>query len=53
MADVCLAEPATGNTDRILDTRLGICTVLAVCFLFIAGMKGLTYHEPVRGDQAI
>ncbi len=53
MANACLAEPATGNTSPILDTRLGICTFLVVCTLFIAGMKALTYHEPMRGDQGI
>src|SRR5271157_4684588 len=53
MATDCVAEPARGNTNRILDKQLGICTVLVVCILFIAGVRGLTYHEPVRGDQAV
>ena len=48
-----LGRTCNGQHDRILDTRLGICAVLVVCILFIAGMKGLTYHEPARGDQAI
>jgi hypothetical protein len=53
VATDCLAEPATLTTNRFLDTRLGIGTVLVVCVLFIAGMRGLTYQEPVRGDQAV
>ncbi len=46
MANVCLAEPATADAHHIIDKPLGIFTVLAVCILFIAGMKGLTYREP-------
>jgi Dolichyl-phosphate-mannose-protein mannosyltransferase len=33
--------------------RLGICAGLVVCSFFIAGMKGLTYHEPVKVDPAV
>jgi Dolichyl-phosphate-mannose-protein mannosyltransferase len=53
MSSVCLAEPATRTRNRILDKRLGICAGLVVCILFIAGMKGLTYHEPIKGDPAV
>jgi hypothetical protein len=53
MADVRVAETTTGEASRIFRGRVGICAFLVVCFLFIAGMKGLTYHEPVRGDQGI
>jgi hypothetical protein len=53
MSDDRDAATTTGNASGILDGRLGICAVLTVCFLFIAGMKGLTYHEPVRGDPGI
>jgi hypothetical protein len=45
--------PATPSARSVLETRLGVVTVLAVCALFIAGMKGLTFHEPVRGDQSV
>jgi hypothetical protein len=51
MATASLAEPTTAHTTRILDTRLGTCTLLAVCVLFIAGVKGQTYTGPIRGDQ--
>ncbi len=55
MANACMAEPepATAHAYGILDKRFSIGIVLVVCLLFIASMRGLTYHEPVRGDQAV
>jgi len=53
MTTVCLAERTTSSTDRILENPLIILTSLLGCIIFIAAMRGLTYHEPVRGDQAV
>jgi hypothetical protein len=48
-----LADAEARGRTPFLVRPAGVVTILVLCVLFIAGMRWLTYPEPVRGDEAL
>jgi 4-amino-4-deoxy-L-arabinose transferase-like glycosyltransferase len=43
----------TPSVHHVAQQRWGTMSVLVACVVFITGVRGYTYHEPVRGDQSV